>query len=155
MDAARDLADAIVLATNAHIGQLRKGAAEPYILHPMRVMLSFSHESNLQRIVGILHDVVEDCEDWPMERFASVWQGDPRVIPAVDAISRRKAQGETHRQYIARVATNDIAVSVKLADLLDNLRDPWWCPRGMAERYTRDYQELHAVATERRLLVPG
>ena len=147
------LAHAVDLATRAHFGQERKGVDEPYILHPMRVMLSFSHESAVHRVVAILHDVPEDTE-YRMGFMSDWWTGDPRVIPALDAITQRKYENESREAYLARVVQNDVAVSVKLADLKDNLRDPWWCPRGVAEKYATDLVALHAVAQERHLLIP-
>ena len=49
---------AIAIAAAAHAGQLDKGGA-PYILHPLKVMLRMT--SLEERIVAVLHDVVEDC----------------------------------------------------------------------------------------------
>lgn len=56
---------AIDIAVKAHAGQLDK-AGEPYILHPLRVMLSCTSED--ARIVGVLHDVVEDTE-WTFQQL--------------------------------------------------------------------------------------
>ena len=53
-----NLEKAIKIAVEAHTGQVDKGG-NPYILHPLRVMLSLDTEE--ERIVGVLHDVVEDC----------------------------------------------------------------------------------------------
>ena len=50
-----NLEKAIKIALEAHIGQVDKGG-NPYILHPLRVMLSLNSEE--ERIVGVLHDVV-------------------------------------------------------------------------------------------------
>ena len=50
---------AIEIAVQAHSGQLDKGGA-PYILHPLRVMLRMATEE--ERIVAVLHDVVEDSD---------------------------------------------------------------------------------------------
>ena len=65
-----NLEKAIKIAVEAHTGQLDKGG-NPYILHPLRVMLSLETEE--ERIVGILHDVVEDCSPenykWDRESF--------------------------------------------------------------------------------------
>jgi (p)ppGpp synthase/HD superfamily hydrolase len=145
------LEDALLLAALAHMGQTRKGTTEPYVLHPIRVMLRFTHERPAHRVVAVLHDVVEDTLVM-LEQIARDWRGNPAVVPALDAITRR--EDESHRDYINRCETDDIAVSVKLADLQDNMRDPWWCPPGMLARYTRDYQQLHTAALERHLLVP-
>ncbi len=54
-----NLEKAIKIAVEAHTGQVDK-SGNPYILHPLRVMLSLNTEEG--RIVGVLHDVVEDCE---------------------------------------------------------------------------------------------
>jgi (p)ppGpp synthase/HD superfamily hydrolase len=48
---------AIILAVEAHAGQTDK-AGDPYILHPLRVMLRFTDPT--ERIVAVLHDVIED-----------------------------------------------------------------------------------------------
>jgi (p)ppGpp synthase/HD superfamily hydrolase len=42
-------------------------AGNPYIMHLLRVMLSLDKKDEL--IVGVLHDVVEDYEDWAWERL--------------------------------------------------------------------------------------
>ncbi len=48
---------ALALAANAHAGQEDK-AGQPYILHPIRVMLNVRTDE--ERTVALLHDVVED-----------------------------------------------------------------------------------------------
>ncbi len=55
-----NLQKAISIAVEAHKGQTDKGGS-PYILHPLRVMMSLETEEEM--IVGVLHDVVEDCAD--------------------------------------------------------------------------------------------
>ena len=59
---------AIEIAVEAHKGQADKAGA-PYIFHSLRVMLSLKTDD--ERIVGVLHDVVEDCESWGFERLES------------------------------------------------------------------------------------
>lgn len=103
---------AIMLATDAHAGQVDKGGA-PYILHPLRVMLAM--ESDDERIVALLHDVVEDS-DYTLEAIA--YDFGPRVTEAVDALTKRK--GESYDAYLDRVASNELAKTVKMADLSDN-----------------------------------
>ena len=50
---------AIELATRFHEGQVDK-CGEPYILHPLRVMMTVQGEQ--ARVVAVLHDVLEDTE---------------------------------------------------------------------------------------------
>ncbi|MBT9132763.1 MAG: hypothetical protein DDT33_01292 [Firmicutes bacterium] len=48
---------AIAIAAKAHNGQVDKGE-NPYILHPLRVMMNC--ESEATKICAVLHDVIED-----------------------------------------------------------------------------------------------
>lgn len=105
---------AIYLAVIAHTGQLDK-VGQPYILHPLRVMLSVSTES--ERVVAILHDVVEDtpwtCEDLLASGFSKY------QVEAVRAIT--KVKGQKYEDYIRQVKVNPLALSVKMADISDNM----------------------------------
>ena len=58
------LDDAILLAAQTHLRD-RDKYGQPYILHPLRVM--FRLETEIERIVGVLHDVVEDSLGKPHE----------------------------------------------------------------------------------------
>lgn len=111
------LEDAVAIAARLHQGQVDKGG-EPYILHPLRVMLALEEED--ERIVGALHDVVEDA-GWPaLEEALDGVSSElpPRLRQALDAISKRK--GEEWQAYLERVAADDLARRVKIADLRDN-----------------------------------
>jgi (p)ppGpp synthase/HD superfamily hydrolase len=83
------LETAIAIAAEAHEGQVDKAGA-PYILHPLRVMLRL--DTNEERIVAVLHDVVEDCKGWSFKRLKAEKFSD-RVIGALKALTKRK-QGE-------------------------------------------------------------
>ena len=61
------LEKAIEIATKAHSGQLDK-AGNDYITHPLRVMAA--GKTTDEKIVGVLHDVVEDTE-WTFEMLAA------------------------------------------------------------------------------------
>jgi guanosine-3',5'-bis(diphosphate) 3'-pyrophosphohydrolase len=130
---------AILIATIAHAGQVDK-AGQPYILHPLRVMLRLSTEP--ERIAAVLHDVLEDCRGWTLERLRGHFG--PEVASAVDALTRR--EGETYRQYILRAAADPIARAVKVADLHDNL-DPSRPPEpSLEKRYLRALADLTPFA---------
>ena len=77
-DGAGSLKHAIEIASKAHRGQINK-ANEPYIRHPLRVMNQV--DSTDEKIVAVLHDVVEKNPQWPINRRAS--EGfKPKVIEA-------------------------------------------------------------------------
>ncbi len=115
------LEDAIALALRVHRGQVDK-AGQPYILHPLRVMLGLETEE--ERIVGVLHDVVEDSgKDDPAKAVALDdlrRQGySEEVVAALDSVTR--SEGESYEEFILRLKPNPLARRVKLADLKDNL----------------------------------
>lgn len=110
-----DLSEALRVAVDAHDGQLDK-AGQPYILHPIRVMLT--QETEVGRIVALLHDVVEDSVLGHGDILA-LFGSD--VHEAILALSRE--EGEDYFAYVLRAKANPIAAAVKIADLNDNL-DP-------------------------------
>lgn len=105
---------AIQIAVQAHAGQKDK-SGEPYILHPLRVMARL--QTLEEKIVGVLHDVVEDTP-WTPGRLKE--QGFPdRILEALDCVTKRDA--EAYDEFVARSASNSIAIRVKIADLEDNM----------------------------------
>jgi GTP diphosphokinase / guanosine-3',5'-bis(diphosphate) 3'-diphosphatase len=104
---------AIEIAVKAHAGQVDKGG-EPYVLHPLRVMLRMRTEA--ERILAVLHDVVEDSDytfdDLRSEGFAA------DVIEALEAVT--KLPGESRIDAAKRAAQNPLARAVKLADNAEN-----------------------------------
>lgn len=108
------LENAIGLAASAHAGRVDK-LGKPYILHPLRVMGRM--QTDEQRIVAVLHDVVEDT---PLTLLNLITMGYPMsIVSAIGALTRRK--GESYDDYIKRVGFSELASTVKVADLMDNL----------------------------------
>lgn len=106
---------AIQIATEAHAGQVDKGGA-PYILHPLRVMLAMSTDE--ERIVAVLHDVLEDRPDFTPARLIAEGFSEA-AINALITLTRRP--DETYADFIARIARNPLATRVKNADMRDNM----------------------------------
>lgn len=105
---------AIAIAATAHVGQVDK-AGQPYILHPLRVMLRL--DSPHERMAAVLHDVVEDTS---VTLDQLVAEGFPaEVLSAIDALTKRS--NETRLQAARRAAVNPLARRVKLADNAENM----------------------------------
>ena len=106
---------AITIACEAHQGQSSING-EPYILHPLRLLIKA--KSNEERIIAILHDVIEKTNvslaDLKNKGFA------PNIISSIDSLSRRG--GESYVDYIGRLIQNRISVKIKLLDLADNIK---------------------------------
>ncbi len=140
------LEDAIALAATAHRAQVYPvPGGEPFILHPLRVMLGV--EGDVERVVAVLHDVVEDTVCTLDDLRQAGYPG--TVVDALDLLTHR--DGETYEAYIGRVAADPIARRVKLADLADNLatnRRLASIPdtRGRIERYERARHRLRSTS---------
>jgi (p)ppGpp synthase/HD superfamily hydrolase len=141
--ASPSIEDAIGLAAHAHRGQRYPSPeGEPYIFHPLRLMLSFV--DGVEQMVAVLHDAIEDSD---LELADLVEAGyPPSVVRAIDCITHHES--ETYEDYIERVASSEVARRVKIADLRENLannrRRPWG--PGNAERivrYERALARLH------------
>ena len=106
---------AITIACEAHQGQSSING-EPYILHPLRLLIKA--KSNEERIIAILHDVIEKTNisllDLKNKGF------DQNIISSIDSLSRRR--GESYIEYIERLMQNKISVKIKLLDLADNIK---------------------------------
>ena len=109
-----NLEQAISIASLTHTGQVDK-AGEPYILHPLRVMMKLKDEK--QRIVAVLHDVIDDT-DLTIQDLSD--QGlDYELVKIILTLTRRK--DETYDEYLNRICFDEFAIKIKLADLEDNM----------------------------------
>lgn len=137
---------AIEIATEAHRGQLDKAGCD-YIEHPLRVMAA--GKSLDEKIVGVLHDVVEDT-NWTFEGLAA--EGfSAEVIEALRCVTKL-SESEPYDKFIARVKRNPLAVAVKLNDLSDNMdirRLPYLSDKDVKrlKRYLKAYKQLTGVPT--------
>jgi hypothetical protein len=107
---------AIEVAVVSHAGQVDKNG-EPYILHPLRVMLAVGERggSVAQQAAAVLHDVIEDCDvpdDFLDQRFSA------QICNMVDALTHQ--EGENYPTFLRRVALTPGALLVREADIHDN-----------------------------------
>ncbi len=125
------LEEAIVFATNAHCGQVRKLAKTPYILHPLEVASIISTITDDLEVMaaGVLHDTIEDCDVDPKvirEKFG------PRVSALVqseteDRLSDRppaetwKERKEESLLMLKHTKDKDVKI-LWLGDKLSNIR---------------------------------
>lgn len=114
------LQKAIELAVKAH-RRSEDPPGEPYIVHPMRVLLAVSqaddaHQNDELRCVAILHDSLERTDLKAGDLNAA---GMPKaVIQAVRLLTHNRE--DQYADYIVRLKGDPLARTVKIADLLDN-----------------------------------
>ena len=84
------------LAEKYHEGQFDKGG-HPYIEHPLRVMEGV--ESLEEKILAVLHDVLEDCE---VSRNQLIKEGIPKyLVEKLEILC--KGKNEKYFDYIDRI----------------------------------------------------
>jgi (p)ppGpp synthase/HD superfamily hydrolase len=141
------LATAISIATDAHAGQLDKYGA-PYIAHVMRVMQLGKTED--EKIVGVLHDVVEDTP-WTFDQLIA--QGlEPHLVEALRCVTKL-SEDEDYDHFIERIIPNRLACLVKLNDLTDNMdvrRVPELTDKDIPRfnKYLKAYNKIAAVISK-------
>lgn len=114
-----NLAIAIQLASNVHLGQFDKGG-HPYILHPLWVMHKVRHLGEKYMIVAVLHDVIEDTENKDINYdYLKELGFNFEIIEALKLLDHSDTS-ILYMEYIEKLALNDIARQVKLRDLEHN-----------------------------------
>lgn len=123
--------EALIFASNAHMGQVRKVTGVPYIIHPMEVAsIIASMTSNEDVIIaGLLHDTIEDCDVDPLEiknlfgaRVAAIVQSESEDkladLPPEATWKQRKEESLLMLEH-----TKNLDVKILwLADKLANIR---------------------------------
>lgn len=136
------LAKAIEIALEAHKGATDK-AGMPYTGHIMRVMQA--GRTFDEKIVGVLHDIVEDTH-WTFDMLLE--EGfPPHIVDALRCVTKLH-DDEPYEEFIKRVKTNPLAVSVKINDLTDNMDI-----RRLSELTDKDAKRLRKYLKAYRALV--
>lgn len=130
--------EALKLAFEAHDGQLRKQSCVPYIVHPVRVANCFNDDEH--KTLAVLHDVLEDTDITLDDIIKKIPNISGRVLNALAILTKQKQ--DTHIFYIKKIAVycyehkDNMALEVKIADIVDNLSDNLCiCQPSMAKRY--------------------
>ncbi|WP_339296268.1 HD domain-containing protein [Paenibacillus sp. FSL W7-1279] len=138
-----DIEIAISIALKAHKGQVDKGG-NPYILHPIAVMNRV--ETIEEKIVAVLHDVVEDTEV-TIDQLRETGFTD-EILEAINLLTRAKE--DSYEEFIDKTLKNRIARNVKIADIKENMnlsriQDPSEQDYMRLEKYKRALERLERL----------
>jgi (p)ppGpp synthase/HD superfamily hydrolase len=144
---------ALLIATCA-LYEEKQWDGTDYLEHPLIVGMN-NTRSMAKKIIGILHDVVEDS-DWTLDDLRAVGFS-KRIVDGVDAVTKRA--GEKYLDFVERCSLNPDGIDIKINDLLHNMdisRNPEFpTDRALAKQklYTISYQYLLAIKREE--IAPG
>lgn len=137
---------AIIFATKAHDGIVRKGSKLPYILHPLETGVIVSTMTKDENVIAaaILHDVLEDTSV-TYEKLKQEFGKAADYVRAESENKRRELPAETtwkirKQETIDRLSqeTSQEILMIALADKLSNVRSMY-----------QDYEELGDELWER------
>ena len=118
------LMTALELCHKLHTGQVDK-CDQPYWIHPFTVaMRGFTGYGDVKSIsyaiVGLLHDIPEDT-GMAVEALAQLIELTDEEIAAIKLLTRQN--GVSYTEYIDSImeSENEIAINVKIEDLLHNM----------------------------------
>lgn len=107
---------AIKIAQKAHKGQTDKFGT-PYIGHVIRVMNA--GKTYDEKIVGVLHDVIEDCPEITLDHLLQ--EGFPNeIVFAIECLTKNPSD-QDYTEFVKQTEKSPLAVSVKMNDLQDNM----------------------------------
>jgi (p)ppGpp synthase/HD superfamily hydrolase len=107
---------AIKIAGKAHKGQTDKFGA-PYIGHIMRVM-NYGKTYD-EKIVGVLHDAVEDCPEITYEYLLEE-EFPNDIVFAIECLTKNPPD-QDYTEFIRQTERSALAIAVKMNDLQDNM----------------------------------
>lgn len=112
-DADTDYCKALIIAAKSHKGQYDK-AGKDCFFHPLTV--SSYCKTNKGKIVGLLHDVVEDTHV-TIDELSKVF--DNEITTAIQLLTKTK--DFDIKEYYKNIKNNPLAKEVKIADLTHNM----------------------------------
>ena len=153
------LMTAIELCCKLHAGQTDK-CGQPYWIHPFTVAMNcFSGYGDVKyisrAIVGLLHDIPEDT-GMSVDAILQLIELTDEEIAALKLLTRQN--GMSYSQYIDSIGEsgNEIAIDVKLYDLLHNMNLNRFTEAGIAitdqdknrfDKYEKAFDKLHLFLT--------
>lgn len=131
---------ALEYARAKHKGQYRIGGDE-YITHPIAAaeLLANAGYGTDYQIAALFHDLLEDTDAEESELLAL---GSEEILAAVRLLT--KTPGCDPAEYTARIRENPMALAVKTADRLHNLKSAVKADDAFKRKYIRETEEWYA-----------
>ena len=148
---------AFAIGEKAHEGQFRD-SGEPYVIHPYAVtnILAELGMDKVSICAGMLHDVPEDVDEYPIEFIRD--QFNDEVANIVDGVtklkkfgfqSKEEAQAESMRKMFLAMAADVRVVIIKLADRLHNMRTLGYKTGAKRKSKAQETLEIYAPLAHR------
>jgi guanosine-3',5'-bis(diphosphate) 3'-pyrophosphohydrolase len=136
----------------------RRKSGEPYATHPYAVAMIVAQEIPLDDVsvaAALLHDVIEDCEDYSYndikEEFggtiAGIVEGATKISTLL--VSKEITKAENYRKLMVSMINDIRVILVKFADRLHNMRTLEFVGDQKQQRIARETLEIYAPLAHR------
>jgi guanosine-3',5'-bis(diphosphate) 3'-pyrophosphohydrolase len=133
-------------------------SGEPYYTHPYAVAMIVAQEiplDDVSVVAALLHDVIEDCEDFTAEDIAEefgstvadIVEGATKISTIL--ISKEITKAENYRKLMVSMINDIRVILVKFADRLHNMRTLEFVSEKKQERIARETLEIYAPLAHR------
>lgn len=152
-----NMEDVLAFARKKHEGQLRKNGKDPYIVHPVRVsetireVMQGAKDCDTVVAAALLHDTMEDTDTSALElekNFGRTIAG--LVVELTSATSAIDYFSKTKYLSNKMLDMTPNALTIKLADRLDNITDYKGIPKEKQQAYVDGTMESIGLLTEQR-----
>ncbi len=136
----------------------RRKSGEPYYTHPYAVAMIVAQEiplDDVSVVAALLHDVIEDCEDYTYEdlaeefgaTIADIVEGATKISTIL--VSKEITKAENYRKLMVSMIQDIRVILVKFADRLHNMRTLEFVNEQKQERIARETLEIFAPLAHR------
>lgn len=136
----------------------RRVSGEPYYTHPYAVAMIVAQEiplDDVSVVAALLHDVIEDCEDYTYEDLAEefgstvadIVEGSTKISTIL--VSKEITKAENYRKLMVSMINDIRVILVKFADRLHNMRTLEFVSEQKQERIARETLEIYAPLAHR------
>ena len=136
----------------------RRKSGEPYFTHPYAVAMIVAQEiplDDVSVVAALLHDVIEDCEDYSYEDLAEefgstvadIVEGATKISTIL--VSTEITKAENYRKLMVSMINDIRVILVKFADRLHNMRTLEFVSENKQERIARETLEIYAPLAHR------
>ena len=135
-----ELEEVLQYMKEKHKGQTRKDGKTPYEIHPIEVakILERYGASKEIQAIGLLHDILEDTNGTYEEIKGLIGEEGAKIVTILT-----KEKGYKEEDYIQRIAENEKAKIVKLADRIHNLKDSIHASIPFQKRYIQETKNYY------------
>ena len=141
-------------AIDKHSGQKRKFRNVPYISHPMEVAKTVKEYGGTSEMIAAawLHDVLEDVKNITVQDIIDNF-GDKVANLVVELTNKENIKGPEKGQYLLdkMLTMSDDALTIKLADRLNNVSDFETAPPTFIAKYKPQTELILSGLTKRSL----